>query len=278
MSRRADDYTTTLFDDDRMKLRTDIFLRLALPIYQSWAERFAYRHVVHISSDLPEKWRAQLDDAAVRYPCLIINEVTEKITPATVMRDDLIKHADADMVVRLRVDDDDLLATDYLDHLDHYVRPDNVGMAVSFGLGVAAIYHHGQHSEFRLKREVLPSAGQAYIGRFDQDAQSIRGIKIHAHNRIDTFKPVIFDSREPMYLQTYHEQQDKEFGRADDPLARVRHFPEFDDHDMLAAKFPTLPVNSFDARVRAQIERSANEALARIDARWPSLTTVARSR
>ncbi|MDF2562133.1 MAG: hypothetical protein K0R99_3579 [Microbacterium sp.] len=269
-SRHTDDYANTLFDPRRMALRAEVFLSLAAPIYQSWADRFAYRHIVHFSGDLPEPWRSLLEDAAVRHPCFILDEVTDEIQVDSVIASDLMSVSDEPgLVVRIRVDDDDLLAADFLDRLETYVLPEHVGFAVSFGLGVAALYRHGAHTDFRLKREVLPSAGQAYIGRFDPSSMSVRELADAPHNRIDTVAPVIFDSREPMYLQTFHARQDKEFGREDDPFARLKRHAPLEDAALLDAKFPTLtPQGS----IPAQIDLDARTALESIDALRPSAT------
>lgn len=247
VSRQAGEYTDILFDSERMALRSDIFLNLALPIYQSWAERFRYRHIVHFSSDLPDTWRSRLEQAASRHSCLILDEVGTQILVDRVIAADLRdSDADRDLVVRIRVDDDDLLAADYLDRLDGYVSAQHVGFAVSFGLGVAALYRDGVHRQFRIKREILPSAGQAYIGRFDPSSTSVQGVEDAPHNRIDTVAPVIFDSREPMYLQTYHSAQDKELGRDADPISRLRGHSQQPESALLSAKFPTLRLQGGD--------------------------------
>src|SRR5690606_7069414 len=115
-SRRADgDYSTTLFEEERMKMRCDIFIDLAAPIYQTWADQYEYRHVVHFSSDLPDQWLDRLEDAARRHPFIVLDEVTEAVRTQSVITSDLRTHGHgAGVVVRLRIDDDDLLAADYL--------------------------------------------------------------------------------------------------------------------------------------------------------------------
>ncbi|WP_426323896.1 glycosyltransferase [Microbacterium sp. E-13] len=242
ISRQGAEYTDALFRPERMALRSDVFLNLAMPVYQSWAERFDYRHIVHFSRDLPEEWRSRLEIAAARHPCVILDEVTREIAVDSVIASDLgSRGRGSDIAVRIRVDDDDILAADYLDRLAAYVSPEHVGFAVSFGLGVAALYDDGAHTDFRLKREVLPSAGQAYIGRFDPSSMSVRELADAPHNRIDTVAPVIFDSREPMYLQTYHGTQDKEWDRDDDhPSSRLQARSELIDAALLEVKFPTV--------------------------------------
>lgn len=235
------EYTSALFDEERMRLRTDIFLNQAIPVYQSWAEKHSYRHIVHFSSDLPATWRTHLEDAARRYPILQLDEVTDRVKADQIMKTDVLAQPDeTDLVVRFRVDDDDILAADYLDRVDQLVIPEHFGYAVSFGLGIAALHDGRSHSDFRVMRQILPSAGQAYIGRFNRSTNGLEGVSLGPHDRIDTTRPVIFDSQEPMYLQTYHDNQDKAFGKDDDPLIRHRKHPTLEDESVLATKFPTV--------------------------------------
>lgn len=236
----AESYADVLFEPSRMRTRSDIFFGLAVPAYKSWAERFNYRHVVQYSTDLPMQWREELDAAKERFPFLILDETDGQPGRKDAVAEEASKLPDGDLVVKFRVDDDDILAADYLDKLSGYVSDAHVGFAVSFGLGVAALYDEGLHSDFRLQREVLPSAGQAYIGRFNADSGRVHGARAIAHNRIDTSSPVIFDSREPMYLQTYHAGQDKVLGSTDSAVERLRRHRPFTDKKKLAAKFPTV--------------------------------------
>lgn len=235
----AADYASTLFSDERMQLRSDIFLNLALPVYSAWARRYAYRHVVHFSSDLPVRWRAELESASKAYPFLLLDEVEGTYSPQDAIRNNLRQSSElSGPVAWFRVDDDDVLANDYLEKLASYVTHDHFGYAISFGLGVAALYQNGHHTDFRLMRQVLPSAGQAYIGAFDRESGEITGLQAGPHDRIDTLRPVILDSREPMYLQTYHGNQDKAVGKEDDYLARHGKHLQRPDRAMLLAKFP----------------------------------------
>ena len=89
-----------------------------------------------------------LFEAAAKYPFLVPvewNEVVrgtamEEVLP--LVEEDLAKKFDASdgvqPVVWFRLDDDDVLAADYLTHLENYRTLNHVGMAISFGLGLTA--------------------------------------------------------------------------------------------------------------------------------------------
>ncbi|WP_336645772.1 glycosyltransferase [Microbacterium sp. USHLN186] len=234
-------YAPKLFSAERMRLRSDVFLNLALPVYATWAERFEYRHIVHFSSDLPRQWRAGLETAAEQFPFLLLDEVEGACDPREMIRGDMIRAGRSDgPVVWFRVDDDDVLAADYLESLDSFASADHMGYAVSFGLGIAAVYEQGRHRDFRFMRQLLPSAGQAYIGEFNAESGALSGLEAGPHDKVDALRPVILDSREPMYLQTHHRHQDKAFGKDEDHLVRHNRHQDSVDCGTLVKKFPTI--------------------------------------
>ena len=236
-----DEYQAHLFDDERLRRRAQIFFRYALPHYQAMADRHAYRHIVHYTDSLPEKWRDELHAAASRFPVVLLDNVTETLDSVeTVRRHVATEHPDTDVVAWFRIDDDDILASSYLDRLSDYATPEHDGWAVSFGLGAGAMYD-GQ--KFVNARRMLihgPSQGQAYIGRFDARSESISFPRAINHHREDTVAPMICDSREYAFLQTFHEHQDQTYNTGHDALARHARYPAVEDADRLLKAFPSL--------------------------------------
>lgn len=237
-------YAELLFDDRRMELRTEIFLKLAVPVYAAWSERFRYRHIVHFSSDLPDKWRSALEESARRFPFLLLDEVTDKIDHNAVIARHLSHNgSDVELVARFRVDDDDILASDYLPRLAQYVNPTHDAWAISFGLGIVARHQGRRYSDFRLKYEPRTSAGQANIGRWDAAKQRLATpefVNGFSHGHVDRHRATIFDAREVMFLRTFHAFQDYQLDTGSPEERRIGRLRPFEDAAVLRAKFPTI--------------------------------------
>ena len=235
------EYRAHLFSDERMGPRCEIFCTLALPIYQQMADRHAYRHIVHFSEALPGKWRDRLYEAAYDYPVLLLDKVDgpQMHSQVTMRRDIEARNPDVETVAWFRVDDDDLLSVDYLDRLNTYATPQHHGFAVSFGLGVAALYGEGGFSDFREVHARLPSQGQAYIGRNDRLAGRLVFPKATTHTRQDTSSPVIYDSRDVAYVYTFHDGQDRGVGAAS-AADRLERYEPFKNMRALRSRFPTI--------------------------------------
>lgn len=235
------EYRAHLFDDDRLHRRAQIFFRYALPVYQAMADKHDYRHIVHYTDSLPEKWLDELHAAAGRYPVVLLDKVTESLDSVeTIRRHVAAEHRDSDVVAWFRIDDDDILASNYLDRLSAYATSEHDGWAVSFGLGAGAMYDGEKYVDVRRMLVHGPSQGQAYIGRYDAGSESISFPRAVNHHREDTVAPMICDSREYAFLQTLHEHQDQAYNTGHDALARHARYPVVDDANRLLKVFPSL--------------------------------------
>jgi hypothetical protein len=201
------EYLDRLFSDERLASRFDIFINKALPIYQEMSKKYNYRHIIHYSNLLPEKWKKVLIETASKNSVLYLDEVYDKMEYATIMKN-LLDTKESGVTVFFRVDDDDLLSIDYLDKLSAYARPEFVGMAVSFGSGIASIYSNGRFTEFKKIRKPLLSQGQAYIGDYNTLDKKLIFPKQGTHTQTDMHTPTILDSRFLAFVCTHHESQD----------------------------------------------------------------------
>src|SRR5699024_10484675 len=114
---RAEEYQETLYNEDRLKVREDIFLNHTLPNLALAAEGFDVTHVVSYSESLPERFKEPLRRAAETYPFLLLDEQADgKVGRSLKLL--AKKKADVGEVFGLyRLDDDDVLATNYFSRM-----------------------------------------------------------------------------------------------------------------------------------------------------------------
>ncbi|QNN82267.1 hypothetical protein H3H54_14500 [Brachybacterium sp. Z12] len=197
-----DEYRDYLFSAERLDPRMDIFLSMALPQLDLAARNYELRHVVSYSTLLPLPYQRQLEAAAHKYPWLVLDKVALR-SPHV----DPMSYAQAGMVGSYRLDDDDILPTDYFDRVTPYLTEAFTGMLVSLAAGLTAIYRDG--GLYFTRRAYVPmiAIGLLSIHRKYEDG-SIDSPPAAAHNYSDRAAPVILDSRKPGYIWVRHIEQD----------------------------------------------------------------------
>lgn len=237
-------YIENLYSEERMTVRSDIFFRKALPSYELMGKSYLYKHIVQYSEELPDKWKDKLFEAAAKYSFVILQNVSKIESAHDVIRD-YLKNLDAcdSVVTMFRVDDDDVLSFDYLYQLSRYSVEDNIGKAVSFGSGLAAIYSNGKFENFRKFRKLLMSQGQAYIGNYDSKRGKVFFPRTGNHARIDELTPVILDSRSIAFLQTSHDLQDTRISESKEAakeriLKSFLNYESIENYVLASEKFP----------------------------------------
>jgi len=202
-------YMQELYAPERLDDRLRIFGQIAAPIYDSFAQRYDYTHLVQYSKELPEAYQGKLFEIAKKYPCVKPVLVQDEDMDVSVRK--YLAHWDPSFVgpfVWFRVDDDDVLSVDYLDALGRYATPSNVGMAVSFSTVMVAQYACGRFLNFRQGYLPKNSIGQAYIGWANVHEGVFDVPKQRPHNQIDKYAPLILDPRGIRGLQVRHAWQD----------------------------------------------------------------------
>lgn len=248
-----EEYAAHLFSEERMGPRVHIFCDLAVPLYQQMAERHGYHHLVAYSPELPERWRSRLEETARRYPVLrLVENEGDKVNwvghARRLLREDGV---DRDhLVFAFRVDDDDLLAVDYLDQVTPLVTPQHVGFAVSVATGYAGLYEDGRYTDLRVYRQLLPSMGQGAIGRWSSATSTLDLVVVKNHTRTQVNRPVLLDGRQPAWLQTRHVGQDTAVAEGGDVsdvaaarqavLDKLDRLAPVEDLEEVYRRFPTL--------------------------------------
>lgn len=212
-------YRKMLFDPLRLQTHRRLFERLTVPSLAAQAERgYADRMAVHVaaSSELPLLEREELQRILAPYPWASIAFVgVDDRLPFDGMRDDFLqrKVKRAAAYAQCRLDDDDALSIHFLEHLEGYTAQRYADFIVSFGSGYALHFDAeadtilGAFDWYRPKNSV----GMAHIGFFDQEKKGGAPGKIFGlgnHSYADRARPLILDSREPLIIRAFHDQQD----------------------------------------------------------------------
>lgn len=238
------DYRRRLYAPERMRPRCDIFLGMSVPMLQQMADRYDYRHIVHFTPDMPEPWLGELLAAAERHPVLMLHPSDSPQQLQEVITEHLRATVSPKRtVVQFRVDDDDLLAASYLDQLSQFTTPVDRGRAVSLATGYTArLDPTGLGPVYHVRRP-LGAQGQAYVGHYDPESDSLHLQAGGNHSSIDRRMPTVLDSRRPAYFQIRHSSQDTLTDAAaaasviDRALAKLS---PVEDVEAVLAEFPTL--------------------------------------
>ena len=241
-----DDYRRYLFSDERLGLRAQIFIDYSLPILALASTGHSYYHVVSYSEELPTKYEKILEDAARRYPFLVLNKYvgghcksnTHHVA-ARLYNPETGDRARGEPIGLFRLDDDDLLSVEFFNRMATHIRPDNVGYQVTFARGVTALYKNGAFENMRESYHPMNSMGLLSIGRVTSTGQFELPREV-AHNKSDRANPVILDSRHIGYLWVRHETQDTTllFDGPSRTLDEMNRFPALPKDVDLPALFP----------------------------------------
>lgn len=255
------EYAEYLFSPDRLDPRFDIFENLSLPNLERLAASDEFVHVLNITNNMPDAYRERVHGWARRYPFLVVNEKRlgeddgfksiEQICHET-----MAARCGASSAVtpfaRFRLDDDDILSSDFIDQMRPYVAPAFVGMSVSLPMTYAGFYNGpGEGVEnLRIWKTPMHSAGLAYVCAYDGSKDDVEWVNIGSHHKQDEFSPTIHDSRRPSAFKLWHVEQDTSFenpGQERDPaeiksklMGKLDRFPALSDVSGVARLFPEV--------------------------------------
>ena len=243
-SNAEDDFAEYLYSDSRLAPRAEIFFNHSLPMLAGAAERHRLLHIVSYSSNLPEKYRNQLESAALAHPFILLDEKEPGEQASSWMELVPPDLEVGDIVGAYRLDDDDLLANDFFDRMSQYLDPAFAGMWVSFANGYTAVLSDGVVVNPRQLTWPKIAIGLTGIYRKDR-GQTFSGPSLRGgHNRVDQNSPVILDSREPSFLWLRSTGQDSlvnvpESEREQTVLDQIKSY-DFADDSQFKALFPQI--------------------------------------
>lgn len=240
-----EEYRDWLWAPRRMQNRIDVFGRYAAPIYQQIAKRHDFRVLVQHSDTLPDAWLEQLTALSARFPVLQLVPVAGLVEARDTVHDALRASGRSGQVVMLRVDDDDLISTDFVDLLEPHVTPERDGWSISLGQGLAARLDQDGLSDLRLLHSPLIAIGQAFVGRYRRRGARLELSTLLSHRAVPQTLPTVLDSRSVAYVHVRHMDQDSwlrsDRKKLEQSLsAGLAKLPPVEDTSGLREKFPTL--------------------------------------
>jgi len=233
------DLVKMIMSEERLLTRFHLFQTVCLPSLD--AQRSDEFKVLLISSRfMPRPWQERLRDLIASRGHLEVVFADEDSTVANEAGRFVADGLKAGPVASFRLDDDDALASDYIESLAAYLNPANVGSMVSFSSGYY-LQIDGPDQTCKLAEVHVPklSAGMAMISR----ATAFRNVYKTGtrHNNVDLKWPVILDGRRPMFLMTSHGENDS--GRGESArLGKLEWESPETAANTLAARFPTVDV------------------------------------
>lgn len=216
-----EEYADYLYSKERLDFRRKMFLEVSLPILARAAEGHFVRHVVSYSSNLPSEYKDDLLGASQTYEFLILNELSPgesadqwfEIVGATVPV--------GAVFATYRLDDDDLVSKHYFDRLAPYVRDAFVGMILSLGRGVTAVWDGELFYRPSVIHKPLIAIGLAEVCKKLDNNKFEKPVKSgHSHMQADSGNPVVLDSRDLSFFWARSSSQDTLY-RQDARLKRI---------------------------------------------------------
>jgi hypothetical protein len=251
---------------ERLEASLSTFRHFCLPTYRALAERHERSHgLVLISHDLPQPYRAQLESLCASVPRLQIVEFQdddgydERLLPI------LTDLADGERLFTYRYDDDDVLATDFLDLVQELCEDLEDGTAVSLNKGfVVARLSEDTFGSFE---HDLPR--NAYgLGVVSSGARPVQVFGLGPHDKIAGH--LIHETRTPGWVAFRHDHNDSQVnGNELDRLKKLVD-SEQDASATLAAlgeRFPQVDAEALRSlpvlRVNENLDRLARRAIRR---------------
>ena len=244
-------YEAALFSHERLHGRGQIFFDHTLPTLDIASRGFKLIHVVSFSENLPQKYKEKLYEAQAKYGWLVLDERGTKKRGTANGLEFIRKHLEVgELFASFRLDDDDILATNFFHRAAEFVTEDNIGRVVSFGLGIQAFFQNGNFIAPRMEHRPKIAIGLLSIGKHSEKGRLQKPRSI-AHTKSDIANVVILDSREIGFIHTMHGSQDSGVDKEDGDFARrfrnYLNLPEVtEENDRIQELFPTVTFNDLD--------------------------------
>ena len=213
-------YKKALFDERRLSARADIFLNSTLPILDIARRQHKLIHVVSYSSELPDKYRTRLEEAAAQYSWLELDPresgASDGLSSHKFVRRNFKKGTHYGLY---RLDDDDILSSRYFDQAARYLSEPFQGMVLSLARGIQAFYRDGEFLCPRIEHRPKIALGLMGICQYTESGEIIEP-RSGSHTKTDLVNPVLLDSSEISYVHTMHASQDSGIAKPDDDFQR----------------------------------------------------------
>lgn len=200
------DLVKLIMSEARLQARFKLFQTVCLPSLDA-QQSDDFKVLLISSRSMPRSWQERLRDLVAGRDYLDVVFADADSTFADEIDKFVADRLKAGPVASFRLDDDDALASDYIESLAAHLSRGNVGSMVSFSRGYL-LKIGGPGQTCKLIEVHIPklSAGMAMISRSGAFRNVYKtGTK---HNKVDLKWPVILDGRRPMFLMTSHGDND----------------------------------------------------------------------
>ncbi|MHC9035392.1 glycosyltransferase [Cobetia marina] len=208
-----EDYKATVLDPKRLATRLRLLERVLLPSLAGQTLQPGcdwFRFYLLASDQLPDKAYADLLEVVNEYPwCQVVLVSADNGAFSRSVNNALVDFVgDDELFITFRVDDDDALGRKYLEYLDQFSHSRYRGYVITFPRGYKAWFDEssGAYSQAAEHWQPKIALGLAYVGYQEDKVKHIH--QTGGHNKVDRLFPVVSIPSEPMYIRTYHLNND----------------------------------------------------------------------
>ena len=245
-------YKELLFSKERLDIKFHLFESLVLPNLEeleSSTDSVEMQVLILTSSFLPEPYMAKLKALVAGKDFITLDFVDEKTKLREPLNQFVKSHTCSDThhcaYATVRMDDDDLLCSDYLHSLTKFITLEFAGNIVSFSKGYESYYEFkNKRAEQNIKVSWPRIAlGLAHINFYNADSASYVDKPLHIydvgdHSKIDKNRSLITDNTPGMFLRMSYIEQDTQAKGIFDRIKRKDC--ALVDLDEVTNKFPLL--------------------------------------
>jgi hypothetical protein len=239
-----------LFSEERLNLRSKVFIDFSLPLLEKIQEDIPdFIHILHYTSNLPDKYQELLIKAAEKYSFLHLNQYDAYGNSGYAAMERLLneKMPSSDTQKEIpygyfRLDDDDLLCSNFGKYFKKYISLAYVGHAISLGYGYFAHYSNEKLFNFRKDYTQFLTCGLGYITSYDLKERKANILNA-GYNHIfqDRFLPTISDMTFPSHIVLHTPTADSFRDNGDDPTHKLhessRNRPFIEDGEVTSNFF-----------------------------------------
>ena len=206
-NRQFDERRRIVHDPARLQQRMRLFEAICLPSLAAQpSDRFA--GLVLTSDKLPKPFADRLKKALAPYPnihaAFLPPMSTQEAFSSAIADLPRSRSAANDIRITFRLDDDDAVSADFVDHIERYRKPQYHGFCISLskGLGLCRLYGRTRIWE---RWHYMTAAGLAHV----DSADSSKTVwDLGNHMRVAEVTPSIVDERRTAFLMTSHGSND----------------------------------------------------------------------
>ncbi len=231
-------YKEFLFSDDRLSLREHIFKNFSLPLLINNLEaNNNYYHIIEYSDELPEVRKQSLLDSCDRHDRIIpvlAGKRNKKINEILNMAYSNGEFYSGDALGLFRLDDDDLLASNYVSNAKKYISGQYIGHVVSFPKGLTGWYDYKEKSYSVVKKVYHPKINIGLMTVNSVELCRDGGVRANlfstgAHTSCDERFPVILDASFNAFFWTRSGIQDTAVNKDEFKKRTVRELDRLAD-------------------------------------------------